>query len=50
MYNAGIHGVFFFTTSLTSLALANWIKRINLIADDRKEKIQSLQRLNEHTL
>lgn len=50
MFYSGIHGVGFFTTAITSLALAHWIKNINKVADLRRLEIQSLQELNRHVI
>jgi two-component system, NtrC family, sensor histidine kinase PilS len=46
IFYTGIHGAGFFTTALTSLALAYWLKISNGIAQEKNREIESLRTLN----
>ena len=46
MFYAGIHGVGFFATALTSVMLAAWINKNRSVAIQRRKELESLQLLN----
>lgn len=50
LFYAAINGAGFFATALTSLSLANWIKKNKQIAAKRSKQIVSLQQLNAYLI